>query len=233
MAAFNGADHIGAQIESILSQLGFEDELIIVDDASLDDTVKIIEDFADTRIKLYRNTKNHGPTKSFDKALGLAQGDLVFLSDQDDVWYQHKVATIRHQFEINDLDMIIHDARITRAGKVVNESLFKVCKSSPSLIRNLFSSTHTGCCMVLRHSALTQLLPIPSKKGIFHDNWIGILSSCLRQRKLFLDIPLIDYQRHNNNVSTMRRRSLIKILPERFNLIVAVTQRMVSKILKG
>jgi glycosyltransferase involved in cell wall biosynthesis len=233
MAAYNGAEYIGTQIASILPQFALGDELIIVDDASSDDTVQIIEGFADARIKLYRNMENLGPTKTFDKALGLAEGDLVFLSDQDDVWYDHKVATIRHQFETSNLDLIVHDARVTIGGKVVSDSLFQMCKSSPGLLRNLISSTHTGCCMVLRRSALDQLLPIPCKKGIFHDSWIGVFSSCLKQRKLFLNVPLIDYQRHDNNVSTMRRRSLMKILPERFNLIAALALRMASRLVGG
>ncbi len=233
MAAYNGAGCIGAQIASILPQLAQGDELIIVDDASSDDTERIIEGFADARIRLYRNTLNLGPTKSFNKALGLAVGDLVFLSDQDDVWYPHKVTTILRQFETSDLDLIVHDARVTSGDKVVSDSLFRMCKSSPGLLRNLISSTHTGCCMVLRRSALAQLLPIPCQKGIFHDSWIGVFSSCLRQRKLFLNEPLIDYRRHGNNVSTMRRRGLMKIIPERFNLIAALAFRMSVKLLRG
>jgi glycosyltransferase involved in cell wall biosynthesis len=233
MAAYNGEKYIGTQIASILPQLGKEDELIIVDDASSDNTVQIIESFADVRIKLYRNDANLGSTKTFDQALGLAEGDLVFLSDQDDVWYGHKVATIRHQFENSNLDLIVHDARVTSGGKVVSESLFQMCNSSPGLLRNLISSTHTGCCLVLRRSALAQLLPIPCKKGIFHDSWIGVFSSCLRYRKLFLNVPLIDYQRHANNVSTMRRRGLMRILPERLNLITALILRMAGRLLVG
>lgn len=233
MASYNGAKHIGPQIASILLQLAQGDELIIVDDASSDETVKIIEGFADARIKLHRNGTNFGPTKTFDKALSLAEGDLVFLSDQDDIWYDHKVATIRRHFESSDLDLIVHDARVTSEGKVVSESLFEMCNSSPGLIRNIISSTHTGCCMVLRRSALRELLPIPCKKGLFHDSWIGVYSSCLGHRKLFLKEPLIDYQRHGHNVSTMRRRGLMKIIPERFNLIVTLGLRIAGRLLKG
>ena len=226
MAAFNGEKFIGAQIASILPQLGQGDELIIVDDASSDDTVKVIEGFTDTRIKLHQNLTNMGPTKTFNKVLSFAEGELVFLSDQDDIWYEHKVATVMSHFESGELDVLVHDARVTHGEKVVSESLFAMCKSSPGLLRNLVSSTHTGCCMVLRRSSLTEILPIPCKKGIFHDSWIGVFSSCLRQKKLFLKTPLIDYRRHDNNVSTMRRRSIVKIIPERFNLILALAVRM-------
>lgn len=233
MASYNGAKHIRAQIASILHQLDQDDELIIVDDASIDETVKVIESLGDSRISLHRNTTNLGPTRTFDKALSLANGDLVFLSDQDDTWYDNKVSTIRRYFESSDLDVVVHDARVVSDGCIINESLFEMCRSSPGLIRNLVSSTHTGCCMVLRRSALRELLPIPCKKGIFHDAWIGVLSSCLRQKKLFVPVPLIDYQRHGNNVSTMRRRNLAKILPERCNLIAALVARLASRILES
>ncbi len=232
MAAYNGAEHIRDQIASILHQLGLDDELIIVDDASTDETVKIIESFGDSKIRLHRNKTNLGPSQTFNKALSIAEGDLVFLSDQDDVWYDDKVATIRCLFESSDLDLVVHDARVISGDRVINESLFEMCRSSPSLIRNIVSSTHTGCCMALRNAALKVLLPIPFGKGIYHDAWIGVLSSCLRQKKLFLHVPLIDYQRHGGNVSTMRRRSLIKIVPERFNLIRALVTRLVSGIIK-
>ena len=233
MASYNGAKYISIQIASILPQLAEGDELIIVDDSSSDGTSEIIEGFADTRIKLYRNEANLGPARTFDRALSLADGELVFLSDQDDVWYENKVAIIRHHFESSDLDLIVHDARVTGGPKVISESLFEMCGSSPSLIRNIISSTHTGCCMALRRSALRELLPIPFNRGIFHDSWIGVFSSCLRQKKLFLGVPLIDYQRHENNVSTMRRRSLMKIIPERFNLIAAVGLRITGRIIAG
>ena len=206
--------------------------MIIVDDASNDETVQVIESFGDSRIRLHRNKMNLGPSRTFDMALSIVDGDLVFLSDQDDIWHDDKVSTIRRLFESGDLDIVVHDARVTSGDRVINESLFRMCRSSPNLIRNIVSSTHTGCCMVLRRSALRELLPIPCGKGIFHDTWIGVLSSCLRQKKLFLPVPLIDYQRHGNNVSTMRRRSLMKIVPERFNLIAALAIRLASRILK-
>ena len=232
MAVYNGVLYIGTQIESILHQLGCNDELIIIDDASSDESINIIKGFVDARIKLYQNEINLGPTKTFNRALSLADGEIVFLSDQDDIWYDHKVATIIKYFQSTDIDLIVHDARVINEESIVNESLFEMCKSSPGLIRNIISSTHTGCCMALRCSALRDLLPIPVGKGIYHDSWIGVFSGCIGQRKLFLKIPLIDYRRHGNNVSAMRTRGLMKILPERFNLIIALGRRVTGRLLQ-
>jgi glycosyltransferase involved in cell wall biosynthesis len=233
MAAYNGADFIGRQIASILDQLALEDELIIVDDASTDETIKIVQSFGDMRIRLHQNIKNLGPTITFDIALSLASGDLVFLSDQDDFWYENKVSTVRRIFESSDLDLIVHDARVTMGDYVINKSLFEMSRNSPNLFRNLITSLHTGCCLVLRRSALKRLLPIPCKNGISHDAWIGVLSSCLWQKKLFLKVPLMDYQRHDKNVSTMHRRSIMKIIPDRLTLIGALMVRLILITLKS
>jgi glycosyltransferase involved in cell wall biosynthesis len=219
MATYNGAKYVAVQLASILSQLGVDDEIVIVDDASTDNTVEIIGGFADPRIRLHKNQNNLGAAQTFNRALHLIEGDLVFLSDQDDRWYASKVETIKTIFETNDVDLVVHDARVITGKLVVSESLFSLCNSTPNVFRNIVSSTHTGCCMVFHRRVLNGVLPIPIRKGIFHDSWIGLMSGLLGRKKLFLDMPLIDYRRHDKNVSTMRTRRLSEILPERIILI--------------
>ncbi|WON79864.1 glycosyltransferase [Acinetobacter sp. UGAL515B_02] len=78
MASYNGASYIKQQIESILSQLGDNDELIISDDLSTDDTVNIILGFNDDRIKLVEG-KKQGIIKNFENALKLLQEIIFFV----------------------------------------------------------------------------------------------------------------------------------------------------------
>jgi glycosyltransferase involved in cell wall biosynthesis len=226
MATYNGEKYVQVQLASILNQLSHDDEVVIVDDASTDNTVEIILGFNDKRIRLYRNDQKKGAVRNFDRALHLVRGDLVFLSDQDDRWYDNKVATVRSLFESSDLDLVVHDARVISDSGVLNESLFRMCKSSPGIFRNIIGSTYTGCCMVLRKEMLDRVLPIPDEKGIFHDSWIGIMSDCLRWKKMFLPVPLMEYRRHGGNVSTMKTRGLFQIIPERIRLIAAILSRM-------
>lgn len=228
MATYNGSKYIQIQLRSILGQLGPDDELVIVDDASTDNTVELIKGFNDPRIRLYRNQVNLGAVQTFDRALHLVQGDLIFLSDQDDRWYDNKVTRIKTLFSSLDVDLIVHDARVTDGERIIDESLFHLCNSSPSVIRNIVSSTHTGCCMVLKKNVLDSVLPIPLKKGIFHDAWIGIMAGCLGYKKIFLTEPLIDYRRHGANVSTMKRRSIFQIIPERAILIFEIMKRILG-----
>ena len=58
MATYNGAKYIYKQLNSILVQLKVDDEVVIIDDFSSDDTINIINGFNDKRIKLFRNLKN-------------------------------------------------------------------------------------------------------------------------------------------------------------------------------
>ena len=85
MASYNGEKYIKEQLESILPQLGEDDDLIISDDGSKDNTYEIIRQFGDKRIKYIMNTGKHGSTYNFQNALKNADADIYFLADQDDV----------------------------------------------------------------------------------------------------------------------------------------------------
>ena len=227
VASYNGAMYIEKQLHSILDQLQSNDQVIIVDDCSFDDTVNIIESFKDSRIKLFKNTKNIGVVGTFNKALKNANGDIIFLSDQDDEWLDNKVSFIKNFFISNDIDMVVHDAKIMQGGTIVTNSLFGQIGSSSGLFKNIYSNSYTGCCMAFRRIILRKILPIPNKKGIFHDAWIGILAKFYKFKVIFIATPLIVYNRHETNVSTMKRRSILKIIPDRINLIISLIRRII------
>jgi glycosyltransferase involved in cell wall biosynthesis len=85
MAAHNGAQFIREQVKSILSQLNsHDDEIVVVDDASKDETVAILKDMCDPRIKIIRQPCTCGVLKTFERALREAKGEIIFLCDQDD-----------------------------------------------------------------------------------------------------------------------------------------------------
>ena len=227
MASYNGSKHIKNQLKSILGQLAKNDQLVIVDDCSFDSTVSIIESLKDPRIKLFKNTRNIGVVGTFNRALKNAHGDIILLSDQDDEWLDNKVSFIRNFFISNNIDMVVHDAKIMEGGNIVTNSLFEQIGSSGGLFKNIYSNSYTGCCMSFRRSILKKILPIPNKKGIFHDAWIGILTKFYRFRVIFIATPLIVYNRQESNVSTMKRRSILKIMPDRINLIIALIRRII------
>ena len=90
MATYNGAKYIKEQLDSIIPQLREDDELIVSDDASKDDTLKIVQSYNDPRIKIFHN-ENHGVAHNFENAMRQATGDLIYFADQDDVWLPGKL----------------------------------------------------------------------------------------------------------------------------------------------
>jgi len=232
MATYNGAKYVLSQLTSILSQLSAYDEVIIVDDCSSDDTVQIIQSLNDTRIKIFISTSNEGVVKSFEKALRMAGGELIFLSDQDDVWFDNKVAELVNIFSSEEVDLIVHDAVLVINGKANANTLFQFRNSSKGVIKNVVSNTYVGCCMAFNRKILNNILPIPAKIGILHDAWIGILANFYNYNILFHDKTLIYFIRHDNNASTLVRRNIVRIMFERFILIHAVIIHVIRKYIR-
>ena len=124
MATYNGETYIKEQIESIINQLSSSDELIISDDKSTDNTLKIINEFKDPRIKIYIHEKDHGFVKNFENALEKAKGDFIFLSDQDDIWLPNKVAATLKELEY--YDFVVSDCiTINKYGEIISHSRIK------------------------------------------------------------------------------------------------------------
>ena len=126
IATYNGGRFIREQVMSILPQLGEEDEMVVSDDGSTDDTIAILESFHDPRIKIFVNEGRHGFIWNFENALKHSSGAFVFLCDQDDVWKQDKVKVVIQALEKHD--MVLHDAELVdqdgvKTGKLYSDGL--------------------------------------------------------------------------------------------------------------
>ncbi|MHB9097317.1 MAG: glycosyltransferase, partial [Syntrophales bacterium] len=98
MATHNGERFIRRQMETILTQLAPDDEVVISDDSSTDGTLEIVRSFADSRIRLFVGNTFFSPTFNFESALRQARGDIIVLADQDDIWLDNKVMVVREKF---------------------------------------------------------------------------------------------------------------------------------------
>ena len=121
IATYNGEKYIRDQLESILSQLDFCDEIVVSDDHSSDKTIAIIKSFNDDRIRVIYNSGQKGYTSNFENALKHAKGEYIFLSDQDDIWLKGKVDKCMEYLQ--DYDFVVSDAVI------VNQDLETLKKS--------------------------------------------------------------------------------------------------------
>jgi glycosyltransferase involved in cell wall biosynthesis len=200
MATYNGENYVLAQLQSFVNQSRQPDEVVITDDCSTDNTVALIEEFAKTApfdVRVSVNDKNLGYAGNFNAALLDTTGDLVFLSDQDDVWYPNKIWHMVSLAEKNpDFFIYMNDALLTD-GELNSVNLTKYGQiKTAGLSDELFVM---GCCCAIRREFLDIVLPIPANLKA-HDNWLVEIADGL-DAKLIEPTVLQYYRRHDNNVS--------------------------------
>jgi glycosyltransferase involved in cell wall biosynthesis len=206
IATYNGANCIVNQLQSVLEQLAENDEIVISDDKSTDETISLINSLADARIRIIINEGKSGPVSNFENAIQNATGEIMFLCDQDDIWFKNKVQ--RHIDNHQNYDLVVSDAVVTNEDmSVLFPSFFKQRGSSQGLITNMIRNSYIGCCMSFNRKILTQAIPFPRDIHM-HDWWIGMVSE-LKGKICFLEEPLMYYIRHSNNASG----TLVKTLP--------------------
>lgn len=208
MATYNGANFLQAQLESFSSQTRLPDELVVCDDKSTDETIEILNNFSKTapfKMYIHRNNENIGYARNFEKIIGLCSGELIFLSDQDDVWFAEKIQCIEDVFETSSgLLVVIGDVQITDAnlvptGRTLLDNMKKIGKFS--------SKYHVLGCATAFHAKMKPLIvPLPKNKretsGVLaHDIWIHALGESCRA-KFILNKPLQFYRRHDDAVTS-------------------------------
>jgi glycosyltransferase involved in cell wall biosynthesis len=227
MATFNGMPFIKEQLSSILSQLTSGDEIIISDDGSTDGTVEYIQKLGDPRIYLYLNNYRN-VIRNVEFALYKCSGDILFLSDQDDIWHKDKVARVICL--LKQYDLVVTDADlINEEGIVINHSLFSILKSGKGILNNLLRNTYVGCCMAFNRNVLDTALPFPRFVPM-HDSWIGMIGEVFGTT-YFYNEPLIHYRRHSSNASLTTgesANSLITKIRLRWNLVASLLLRCLS-----
>lgn len=202
MATYNGATYLREQLDSLVHQTRLPDELVISDDCSTDDTWRLIKAFAVEApfpVHARRNDTNLGYAGNFEKALGRCAGDLIFLCDQDDVWFLKKIESIAALAESDRHNMVfMNDAEITNEALVAT-GLTKLGQIRAAGMPN--SAFVMGCCAAIRKEFVDICLPIPAAYGS-HDSWIMTMADGIGRRRI-VEEPMQQYRRHRNNKSQM------------------------------
>ena len=206
IASYNGEDFIKEQILSILNQIGSDDEVIVYDDCSSDETVQRVESIADSRVSLIKGGKNEGYARAFEKCLSKARGAHIFLSDQDDVWFPNKVEKVVSQLQFSDF--VVHDVVYTdEALESLGFSGNSVRRLSLGFLANFFRLRVLGCAIAVNRKVLDLALPLPKNHDLMtHDAWLMMIATSSFSGKLIRE-PLMYYRRHNSNVSNGGRKS--------------------------
>ncbi|MDE5707261.1 MAG: glycosyltransferase [Alistipes sp.] len=218
IATYNGGKYIRPQLDSILSQLGEKDEVIISDSRSTDDTLDIVRSYHDPRIRIF-DFDNSGigsgeeavimkVKASFLFAISKARGNIVFLSDQDDIWYENKVDECRRALAAADL--VAHS--YVAVDNDMNVITQRQLDENPVFLKTLFQNPFQGSCMAFGKKVRDQIVRHSQLLGsarLSHDHVIGYLCWALdgKRRIVVKNTPLIRYRRHADNVSTTTGKS--------------------------
>ena len=202
MPTYNGERFVFKQLNSIIPQLSEDDEIIISDDSSIDNTISIINSFHDKRIRLLKNNEFRSPVLNIENALKQAKNEFIFLADQDDLWESNKVKTILE--ELNHYDLVLSNCKLIDDNDRIIQSnyyqyYFKKNKPSLSFFSNLRKNPFLGCAMAFNRKVLDRVLPFP-KNIAMHDIWIGLLSE-LCFKVYFTEEILFSWRRHSANVT--------------------------------
>ena len=191
LCTYNGEKFLTEQLDSILNQTQKITEIIVCDDGSTDQTISILENYNvrfPNLFKIHKNEHNLRSVKNFEKAISLCTGEIIFLSDQDDIWVGNKVEDYVSYFNnhpnINvlasngyciDQNSIVHekyafwDAPQFLRDKNIDVDYFKIITH--------ISNIATGASMAFRKSIVNDILPFPLMNNFHHDEWIALISS--------------------------------------------------------
>lgn len=213
MATYNGARFVIEQLASIANQSVPPDEIIISDDASNDGTSDLVKNFRRTskiRIELIQNRERFGYSRNFISAVSHASGQVIFLSDQDDIWRGDKIEVMLHGFKSSNFLLLTHDLSI-----VDSDALETFVKSYFSkLERNSlpFDSNMKGCASAFKRQ-LISIFGWPTDDNWTYDKWLCLMASTFGLRG-FVNEPLVKYRMHDQNASAWlpRERSILELL---------------------
>ena len=228
LATYNGGLFIREQLDSIISQTYDDIEIIVCDDCSKDDTVKIIEQYAknDSRIKIYQNEKNIGFKKNFEKAITLCSGEYIACSDQDDVWTNDHLKILYDN--IGKYDMICANAHLVDeklnpiGSDLFNSSRFSILPQNNKewLIFLFFNNIFQGSACLIKKKLINKALPIPDNVK-FHDYWFALCSVCNNGVKYLPNNFILFYRQHSNNITGNQKKTfgqkVIKIFNKKKN----------------
>jgi glycosyltransferase involved in cell wall biosynthesis len=228
ITTYNGSKYIIQQLKSIMNQTVKVDEVIIIDDISKDDTVKLVQKFIfDNKLEnwsIHVNESNLGFSDNFFKAVKKTKGEIIFIADQDDEWELDKVEVMVSCMNNNPKIMLLWSdlTVIDREGKIIETVYERPKDSNFSEIYYedwLFKNNALGCSMCIRKDVRDFLEKNGGpqlKNSLGHDWYFGIISSILG-KSCSINIPLLRRRVHEENISLghLRKSTLLSASNEK------------------
>lgn len=211
MPLYNGLPYVKEQLNSILAQLAPNDEVVVSDDGSTDESLAWLGSLNDPRIRILQGKPARHPSYNLEKALNAARGEYILLADQDDVWLPGKVDLVLASLQSSAL--VVHDCMVTDEKLNVQvPSFFAQHGSGAGFVKNFIRNSYLGCCMGFRRELLHKALPFPHPLGM-HDIWLGMVAA-MWFKTVFIPDKLVLYRRHGKNASTTSDKSKFSLLQQ-------------------
>jgi glycosyltransferase involved in cell wall biosynthesis len=227
MATCNCASYLREQLDSILKQLDADDELIVSDDHSTDDTPSILASYRDARIKVFTNPGRRGHVQNFACAMSHAAGEFIALSDQDDVWVEGRLQRMLGQLRrMPQNSLLIGDIKeFDSNGVRAAQPLLGACpKNRLVQIAGIFLGRYRyfGCAFLFRRELTRYVLPIPAYIET-HDIWIAMIAT-IRGKIAHAEEATVMRRLHGKNLTPMRHRSLANVVRSRSCYLTGLLQ---------
>lgn len=199
LCTYNGEKYLNQQLNSIIHQTYPNLEIIIVDDASTDGTINIINSFQEKVpiIKLYKNEYNIGFNKNFKKSLDLCSADYIAIADQDDIWKPEKIEILLKN--LGDNLLIYHDSEyIDNNGKPNGKSM----RTYHRFVAGFCAKKLIYSNCVSGHASLLRKELIELSKGFNHcfyyDWWLAYTAACTG-RINYIEQKLVQHRQHSES----------------------------------
>jgi glycosyltransferase involved in cell wall biosynthesis len=216
LAVYNGEKYLSQLLASLEQQTIKPFELVVLDDCSSDNSIKIIREFPLSFTKrIYSNEKNQGPVFTFRKLAQLCKGEFIAFCDQDDIWLPQKIELSLSSIKKLETDLaaiVFSDLRvIDEEGKLLHNSFFKLRSTKPgkfSLADILFGNIVTGCASIINRAMASELARMPLN-AMMYDHWAALIGYSFGKHS-FINEPLILYRAHGTNVTDKHKASFVK-----------------------
>jgi glycosyltransferase involved in cell wall biosynthesis len=199
IATYNGESFLRKQLDSILSQSLQPKEIIVIDDCSSDRTIDMLNEYASTNasFRIILNENNIGYIRSFEKGMKLATGDLIALSDQDDIWMPEKLEKL---FQNIGTHLIIYSnsALIDENGASLGKKMSDIKNQIgyDNCLMYTIGAWAPGHTFLFKKELIDLCIPFPSM--VTHDFWLGFVATCYSPIK-YLPETLVQYRQHTFN----------------------------------
>ena len=223
---YNGANYMRTQLDSILAQTRKVDEIVVVEDASLDNTKEILQEYVNkypSLFSIHYNSENYGSYRSINMAIKACTGDIIILSDHDDFWESNKVENIVKYFKENpNMEGLMTNGFLIDAEGEINTNYFlwdsmsfpfKNVTNNNELKKyiNTVENCATGATMAIKNHLPILKKDFPLIKNMVHDRWLAI--NLAENNSLgILDEKLIRYRLHSTQETGGRKNEIIQYI---------------------